>query len=82
MASITVRNLDETVKQRLRVRAARHGWSMEQEIRRILEESVSEHPAKGNFAERVHSRFADLGADQLPIPTRKPARLPPGFDKE
>lgn len=80
MASITVRNLDERVKHRLRLRAAQHGWSMEQEIRRILEETVSEHAAKGNFAERVHSRFADLEVDQLPIPARKPARVPPAFD--
>jgi plasmid stability protein len=82
MASITVRNLDEAIKRRLRMRAAQHGWSMEQEIRRILQESVSEQTAQGNFAERVHSRFADIGVDQLPVPPRRPARVPPAFDNE
>ena len=33
MASITVRNLDDELKQRLRVRAAQHGHSMEEEVR-------------------------------------------------
>jgi len=82
MASITVRNLDESIKRRLRMRAAQHGWSMEQEIRRILQESVSEHPAQGNFAERVHGRFATIGMEQLPVPPRRPARIPPEFDNE
>lgn len=82
MASITVRNLDEAIKRRLRMRAAQHGWSMEQEVCRILQESVSERPAQGNFAERVHGRFADIGVDRLPVPPRRPARIPPAFDNE
>ena len=40
MASITIRNLDPAVKERLRVRAARHGRSMEDEARRILREAT------------------------------------------
>ena len=44
MASITVRNLDEWVKQRLRVRAAANGRSMEQEVRDILRAAVDEAP--------------------------------------
>jgi hypothetical protein len=40
MASITIRNLDDTIKARLRLRAAQHGWSMEQEVREILQQSL------------------------------------------
>ena len=40
MASITVRNLDDDLKRRLRIRAAEHGCSMEQEVREILENVV------------------------------------------
>lgn len=35
MASITVRNLDEDLKERLKEKAAKQGCSMEEEVRRI-----------------------------------------------
>ena len=41
MASITVRNLDDEVKRKLRIRAAEHGCSMEAEAREILTEAVT-----------------------------------------
>ena len=82
MASITVRNLDDAVKNSLRVRAARHGWSMEQEIRQILQQTVApEQAGQISFAERVNRRFADLKVDSLPVPSRQIARKPPDFDK-
>jgi phosphopantothenoylcysteine decarboxylase / phosphopantothenate---cysteine ligase len=40
MASLTIRRLDEALKQRLRLRAARHGRSMEDEARTILREAA------------------------------------------
>lgn len=67
MASIVVRNLDEDVKQRLRVRAARHGRSMEAEVRSILEESVRE---KENFAVAIIEAFRRHGGVELDIPAR------------
>src|SRR5271170_7758089 len=42
MAALSIRNLDESVRQRLALRAARHGRSMEAEVRAILTEAVSE----------------------------------------
>ena len=82
MSSITVRNLDESVKNSLRVRAARHGWSMEQEVRQILRQTVApEHAEQISFAERVNRRFASLKVGSLPIPARQTARTPPEFDK-
>lgn len=78
MSSLTVRNLDESVKNRLRVRAARHGRSMEEEVRQILQNVVApEQSGQVSFAERVNSRFAGLQVDSLPIPARRLARTPP-----
>ena len=67
MAAIMVRNLDEDVKRRLRMRAARHGRSMEAEVRAILEESVREQE---NFAEALMETFGGLGGVELEIPAR------------
>jgi hypothetical protein len=48
MSSLTVRNLDESVKNRLRVRAARHGRSMEEEVRQILQNIVAPEQQAGH----------------------------------
>jgi plasmid stability protein len=78
MSSITVRNLDESVKAGLRLRAARHGWSMEQEVRQILQQTVApEQAGARSFAEQINQRFAGLDAESLPVPARKPARHAP-----
>ena len=45
MGSLTVRNLSEDVKKRLRQRAAANGRSMEEEIRLLLAESAADTPA-------------------------------------
>jgi plasmid stability protein len=83
MSSITIRNLDPAIKERLRVRAAEHGHSMEAEARRILQTSLK-GPARApalNLYERIRARFAPLGgADDLEIPSREPGRAPPRFD--
>ena len=81
MSSITIRNLDETVKTGLRLRAARHGCSMEQEVRQILQQTVAPEQSKEiNFAERLNRRFAGIHIDSLPYSPRKPSRKPPEFD--
>ena len=82
MSSITIRNLDPAVKERLRVRAAQHGHSMEAEARGIISSAVgAERPREVNLAEAIRQRFAPLGgADDLEIPPREPARDPPRFD--
>jgi plasmid stability protein len=81
MSSITIRNLDESVKTGLRLRAARHGCSMEQEVRQILQQTVApEQTEEFSFAERINRRFAGIHIDSLPYPTRKPSRKPPEFE--
>lgn len=75
MASITIRNLDDDVKTRLRVRAAENGRSMEEEARVILCEAVGreEIPAKG-LGTAIHERFKPFGGVELDLPPREPMR--------
>ena len=80
MASITIRNLDEDVKARLRVRAAGNGRSMEEEARLILRDAVGRKPGSRNLAEAIRARIAPLGGVDLELPPREPAREPPTFD--
>lgn len=73
MATLTIRNLNEETKAKLRQLAARHGHSMEEEARRILNRAVSQEERKGLGTE-IAQMFADIGGVDLPIPPRSPAR--------
>jgi antitoxin FitA len=78
MASITIRNLDDETKERLRVRAAQHRRSMEEEARNILRGALdAETAVPRNLATAVRNRFAVLGGVDLEIPVREPVREPP-----
>jgi plasmid stability protein len=78
MASITIRKLDESTKARLRVRAAHHKRSMEDEARTILRAALAEEPAgRGNLAESIRRRFQPLGGVDLEVQPREPMRKPP-----
>ena len=80
MASITIRNLDSDVKTRLRVRAAEHSRSMEEEARIILREAVSDgKTGLRNLVEFTRECFAPLGGVELELPPRGPMREPPDF---
>ena len=74
MAAISVRDLDDQVRDRLRLRAAEHGRSMEAEIRAILTDAVAEPEEQGLVRALMH-RFAELGGVNLDLPPRhEPAR--------
>ena len=81
MASITIRNLDDAVKTRLRVRAAGNRRSMEEEVRLILREVVGREviPEKG-LGTAIHELFKPFGGVELELPPREPMREPPRFD--
>ena len=81
MASLTIRNFDDELKARLRLQAAHHGCSMEQEARDILRRAVQAQPSGIGFAQKIHQRFAKLKIEELPIPKRRAAR-PPVVPKE
>jgi len=80
MATMTVRNLDDQFKQRLRVRAAEHGRSMEDEVREILRNALSTDMQGGKpLVEAIRSRVAPLGGVELELPERQAIRTPKGF---
>jgi plasmid stability protein len=83
MSSITVRNLDPTLKERLRLRAAGHGHSIEAEVRPTLHTVLqgSPPPHSRNLYDWIQARFAPLGGVDLTLPTREPDREPPRFDR-
>ena len=80
MVSITIRNIDEEVKSRLRIRAAEHRRSMEVEARHILREAVGYPGPPRNLAKAIRGRIVPLGGVDLELPLREPGREPPSFD--
>jgi plasmid stability protein len=71
MSTLTVRNLDDGLKARLRVRAAENGRSMEAEARAILRSTlVGSAGADERLGSRIHERFAGLRGDKLELPSR------------
>jgi antitoxin FitA len=75
--SITIRRLDPALKRRLRVRAAAHGRSMEEEAREILKASLAGGGAARNWVEAARKRFAAAGYVDLDLPTWEPVGEPP-----
>ena len=80
MGSMTIRDISDDLEQRLRVRAAEHGHTIEEEARAILREALDEYAPPANLASAIHDRFAPLGGVELRVPSREPMREPPPFD--
>lgn len=75
MAAISVRDLDDGVRERLRVRAAQNGRSMEAEIREILTAAVTPTEIREDLFMALLTRFSNLGGVDLVLPARtEPAR--------
>lgn len=70
MAALSVRNLDDGVKERLRIRAAGHGRSMESEVRAILEDAVKDPIEAGGLLQTLLDRFREIGGVELDLPAR------------
>jgi len=80
--AITIRKLDDTVKSQLRVQAAEHGRSMEEEAREILRNALNQSAAAPvDLATSVRKRFAAVGGVDLPVPEREAIRPAPDFRK-
>ena len=81
MATLTIRQLDDRLKQRLRVRAAHNGRSMEEEAREILKGAlVGRKLPEKNLGQTIHERFARLGGVELELPKREAIPEPPDFE--
>ena len=77
MASITIRNLEQDTKRRLKIRAAMNGRSMEQEAREILKSALAQtSKKKANLADRIRGIFVPLGGVELERLPREPIRDP------
>ena len=77
MATMTIRNIDERLKTRLRIRAARHGHSMEDEVRNILHTALSAEGKRApGLVEAIRARIEPLGGVELTLPPREPIREP------
>jgi plasmid stability protein len=75
MADLSIRNVDDETKRRLRIRAAHHGRSMEAEARAILEDAVRRPDRSDALIAAMLDRFAALGGVELDLPSRStPAR--------
>nr|WP_296071643.1 Arc family DNA-binding protein [uncultured Actinoplanes sp.] len=82
MAALSIRDLDDSVKEKLRLRAARHGRSMEAEIRLILTEAATEDERPRNdLFSALTERFAQLGGVDLDIPARTTPPRAADFDE-
>jgi antitoxin FitA len=80
VASITIRKLDDSLKHRLRLRAAHHNTSMEDEARDILRSALSEQPSEAeSLVQAIRSVIEPLGGVELRLPAREPMREPPRF---
>ena len=80
MATMTIRNLDDELKARLRVRAAQHGKSMEEEARSILRDALKSESLSGKeLVQRIREMVEPYGGIELELPPREPMREPPDF---
>lgn len=80
MASLTIRNIEDSLKRTLRLRAARNGRSMEEEARQLLRQGLAlDQPATG-LGSRIARRFSAAGGVDLRVPRRRVPRRPPTFE--
>jgi plasmid stability protein len=79
MATLHIRDLKDSVKERIRVRAARHGRSMEAEARAILEEAAGRQKPEEHLYHRVRRLVEKYGPLDIEIPPRELADDPPDF---
>ena len=82
MASMTIRDIDDRLKKKLRLRAAHHGHSMEEEAREILRAALSSPRSdRKSLVDCIRARVDPLGGIDLQIEPREPIREPVPFDK-
>jgi antitoxin FitA len=83
MSTLTIRNLEPSIKDKLRMSAATHGRSMEEEVRTILRSVLSQPAAPTTgMGSRIHARFAAIGGAELDVPARTSAPRAANFDNE
>ena len=82
MATIIIRRLDDRVKAKLRISAASHGRSMEEEAREILKAGLTAKGAsKLNLVDAIRRHIAPFGGIELALRPREAVRRPPKLAK-
>lgn len=79
MAGLTIRNIDESLKARLRLSAAENGRSMEEEVRQILKQFLLQKRCGEGIGSRIAKRFGPIGGVDLPKVPRSVPRQPPSM---
>ncbi len=79
MASLMIRNFDEVLKRRLRVRAAENDRSMQDEALEILRKDLTRSLESEDAVTVIKRRFADLGGVRLHLPPRDSIHEDPIF---
>ncbi|MFI0348809.1 MAG: FitA-like ribbon-helix-helix domain-containing protein [Chthoniobacterales bacterium] len=70
MITLTIKNLEPDLTSKLRLAAASHQWTIEEEARNILNEHFKESAPAGGMGDRIHARFAAIGGIELELPSR------------
>jgi antitoxin FitA len=81
MATLVIRNVDDSLHSRLKENAAAHGHSMEEEVRSILRERLASaaNTPPLDWVDAIRALFEPLGGLDLPEIEREPMRDPPDF---
>jgi antitoxin FitA len=80
MTTLTVRNIEPAIKDKLRLVAAANGRSMEEEVRSILRNALTNSPTANGLGGRIHARFLAVGGVDLKLPERSELSRFPDFD--
>ncbi len=78
MASLSVRKLDDNIYEQLRIRAAKHGVSMEEEVRQIICQVVR---APDKISEVFSKYFGNENGVDLEILENKNPHNPMDFNE-
>lgn len=81
MAAVSIRDLDDSVREKLRMRAARHGRSMEAEMRAILTAAATDEQDRHGLFTALVDRFSQLGGVELDPPPRNNLPRAAEFDQ-
>ena len=80
LASITIRNIGEDTKARLRIAAARAGQSMEERVRQLIVNDVGSSPeTPPEFGTWMHSLFQGIDTSDFVVPQRDTLAEPVAF---
>ena len=80
MSEITIRNLEDRLKCRLRVLAAKNGRTVEEEVKAILHVSMGGFSSQPNLYDLIRSEVDEIGGVDLDLPPRELAPEPPSFE--